>query len=94
MQFSQGAEVDAGNGMGPDATLDAAMSVRVRSCIWFVGVQIFQFIVPDISARLGRCKGGTNIEHRTHGQIESCLDLASPRQPVNAAYLQNHFASW
>ena len=28
-QFSQGAEVDAGNGMGPDASLENAMSVRV-----------------------------------------------------------------
>lgn len=59
MQFSQGAEVDAGNGMGPDATLDAAMSVRVPSCIWFVRVQGFQHIVPDILARPGWCKGGS-----------------------------------
>ena len=31
VQFSQGAEVDAGNGMGPDASLEATMTVRVPS---------------------------------------------------------------
>lgn len=30
-QFSQGAEVDAGNGMGPDASLEPTKMVRVPS---------------------------------------------------------------
>lgn len=30
-QFSQGAEVDAGNGMGPDASLEPSKMVRVPS---------------------------------------------------------------